>query len=89
MLPNMLKLHFKDLPENLQNELLSWIRENVVAVNTYPPFSTSYNLKQHFEFSDPVNYHITDRIFSEAMHELGYKGRFVKQDDYHYKVKLK
>lgn len=89
MLPNMLELHLKDLPQNLQEELLTWIEENIISTNVYPPFSTSYNLKQHFKFSDPVKYHITTKIFSEAMQELGYTGRHIKEDDYHYKVKLK
>lgn len=89
MLPNMLELHLEDLPEDLQQELLSWIEDHIVATTTYPPLSTSYNLKQKFKFSDPVNYHITTRIFSEAMHKLGHKGRLIKEDDYHYKVKLR
>lgn len=89
MLPDMLKLSLQDLPDALQNELLAWIKENLIAVSTYPAFSTTYNLKQHFKFSDPINYHITNKIFHEAMCKSGFKGRLLKDDSYQYKAKLK
>lgn len=83
----MESLHLQDLPEELQEELLDWIQAHLSKASSYLPLGTNYNLKQPFKFSNPIDYHITDTIFHEAMVKLGFEFRRINGNRFQYKAK--
>jgi hypothetical protein len=81
--------HFKDLPEPIKEELLTYINKSYVAGNTR---HTAYGLKQHYTYTHQHNdYHVTSRCFMEAMVSAGYKATTVPgkdEPDWYFHVKV-
>lgn len=74
MRDDMLKLHLCDLPVQHRKELFDWIFKTFKDASTWSE-NTNYRLKQQFVFSDPAQYHITEKIFHEAMIGAGFKSK--------------
>lgn len=66
--------HFKDLPPNIQSELLHYIALNFKVQSGYNRRHSAYKLKQHFSSTcSTPEYHVTNECFSEAMLVAGFK----------------
>ena len=66
---------FDNLPIERQNHLLQWISENLIPVETFNIYHTSYGLKHKYEAQtrDANDNYVTSGEFKGAMLKAGFK----------------
>ena len=73
MLTNDDYSQFENLSVEQQNEVLEWIKQNLVPIKSFNPKHDSYELKRLVRFSDGKRPYLTNGQFKGAMLRAGYR----------------
>lgn len=73
MLTNDDYSQFENLSVEKQNEVLEWIKQNLVPIKSFNPKHDSYELKHLVRFSDGKRPYLTNGQFKGAMLRAGYR----------------
>lgn len=75
--------HFKELPPDMQADLVEFIGLRFRKTQTYNSYKSAYGMKQEFsrfyEWRKGRTEHVTSRCFKEAMEYCGYQVRPVPE----------
>lgn len=87
-LPNNRPEDFELLTSQEKEQLVNWIRTNLVPTQTFNPKHTSYGLKHYFENS-PGGFYISNGAFKGAMLACGFKVKDTSQLNWIFNVSEK
>lgn len=69
---------FSDLELEEQKELLDYIKNSFVQVESINESHSAYGLKQHFTSTHVLPHHVTSKCFMEAMVAAGFTAQPIK-----------
>ena len=86
MLTNDDYSQFENLSVEQQNEVLEWIKQNLVPIKSFNPKHDSYELKHLVRFSDGKRPYLTNGQFKGAMLRAGYRVQDMKAQNWKFNI---
>ena len=86
MLTNDDYSQFENLSVEQQNEVLEWIKQNLVSIKSFNPKHDSYELKHLVRFSDGKRPYLTNGQFKGAMLRAGYRVQDMNAQNWKFNV---